>query len=138
MAAQAQSLASYFDSEIAQVLGACTACGKCVEICPVVPYAGLKDADPKAVAHGVVDFLAHRAPLTGSSATFAHACNGCGECIPASPEGVNPRKMFVLANTIHSGERTQTPQLFRNMSRPIRLIAGLHLFPPPLPPLLGP
>jgi ferredoxin len=49
MAAKAQSLVSYFDSEIAKVLGACTACGKCVEVCPVVPYAGLKDADPKAV-----------------------------------------------------------------------------------------
>ena len=37
MAAQTQSLASYFDSETAKVLGACTACGKCVEVCPVVP-----------------------------------------------------------------------------------------------------
>jgi ferredoxin len=51
----AQTLASYFDSETAKVLSACTACGKCVEMCPVVPYTGLKEADPKAIAHGVVD-----------------------------------------------------------------------------------
>jgi formate hydrogenlyase subunit 6/NADH:ubiquinone oxidoreductase subunit I len=37
MASQTQSLASYFDSEAAKVLGACTVCGKCVELCPVVP-----------------------------------------------------------------------------------------------------
>ena len=81
MAVQAQSLASYFDSETAKVLRACTACGKCVEVCPVVPYAGLKECDPKTVAHSVIDFLAHRSPLTGASATFAHACNGCGVCV---------------------------------------------------------
>ncbi len=138
MAAQAQSLANYFDSETAKVLGACTACGKCVEVCPVVPYAGLKDADPKTVAHGVVDFLAHRAPLAGVSATFAHACNGCGECIPACPEGVNPRKMLVLANTMHSGERNQTPQLFRKMSRAIRLMAGMQLLPAEFARVLNP
>jgi heterodisulfide reductase subunit D len=125
----AQTLASYFDSETAKVLSTCTACGKCVEVCPVVPYAGLKEADPKAVAGGVLDFLAHRAPLDGAPATFAHACNGCGECIPACPEGVNPRKMLVLANTMHSGERTRTPQLFRKMSRAIRLMAGMQLLP---------
>src|SRR5690242_7829621 len=107
MALQAQSLANYFSSETAMVLGACTACGKCVEVCPGVPSAGLKDPDPKAVAHGVVVFLAHRAPLAGASATFAHAGNGCGECIPACPEGVNPRKMLVLANTMHAGDRTE-------------------------------
>jgi heterodisulfide reductase subunit D len=129
MAPQEQSLANYFDSETAKILGACTACGKCVEVCPVVPYAGLKDADPKTVAHGVVDFLAHRAPLAGASASFAYTCNGCGECIPACPEGVNPRKMLVLANTMHAGERTQTPQLFRKMSRAIRLMAGMQLLP---------
>src|SRR5271155_844893 len=39
---------------------------------------------------------------------------------PRLPEGVNPRKMLVLANTMHAGERTQTPQLFRKMSRAIR------------------
>src|SRR5581483_5963663 len=33
----AQTLASYFDSETAKVLSACTACGKCVEVCLVVP-----------------------------------------------------------------------------------------------------
>lgn len=138
MAAQEQSLAKYFDSETAKILGACTACGKCVEICPVVPYAGLKDADPKAVAHGVVDFLAQRARLAGASASFAHTCNGCGECIPACPEGVNPRKMLVLANTMHAGERTQTPQLFRKVSRAIRLMAGMQLLPAEFARVLNP
>ncbi len=124
-----QKLASYFESETAKVLGACTACGKCVEVCPVVPYVGLKEAEPQTVMRGVVDFLGRRAPLAGAAAAFAQACNGCGECIPACPEGVNPRKMLVLANTVHAGERTHTPQLFRKMSRAIRLMAGMQLLP---------
>jgi Fe-S oxidoreductase len=134
----AQTLASYLESEIANVLDACTACGKCVEICPVVPYVGLKAADPKAVMHGVVDFLAHRRPLEGDSATFAHSCNGCGECIPACPEGVNPRKMLVLANTMDSAERKRTPQVFRKMSRAIRLMAGMQLLPAEFARVLNP
>jgi heterodisulfide reductase subunit D len=129
MTSQPQTLASYLDSETAKVMSACKACGKCVEVCPVVPYARLEDADPKAVTQGVIDFLAQRAPLAGDSARFAHACNGCGECIPACPEGVNPRKMLVLANTMHAGGHTETPQLFRKMSRAIRLMAGMQLLP---------
>ncbi len=133
-----QTLASYFDRETAKVLGACTACGKCVEVCPVVPYVGLKGAEPKAVASGVLDFLAQRAPLTEAAAAFAHACNGCGECIPQCPEGVNPRKMLVLANTMRAGERTGTPQLFRKMSRAIRLMAGMQLLPAEFARVLAP
>ena len=34
MAVHAQSLANYFDSETAKVLGACTACGKCAAVAP--------------------------------------------------------------------------------------------------------
>jgi heterodisulfide reductase subunit D len=138
MSTQMQSLSSYFDSETSKVLRACTACGKCVEVCPVVPYAGLKDSDPKAVAQGVIDFLAHREPLTVNAAAFVHACNGCGECIPACPEGVNPRKMLVLANTMRAGERTATPQLFRKMSRAIRLMAGMQLLPAEFARVLAP
>jgi Fe-S oxidoreductase len=46
--------------------------------------------------------------------------------------------MLVLANTIHSGERTQTPQLFRKMSRAIRLMAGMQLLPAEFARVLGP
>ena len=133
-----QSLASYFEGETAKVLNACTACGKCVEVCPVVPYAGLQGANPKTVVSGVLDFLARRAPLTEAAAAFAHACNGCGECIPQCPEGVNPRKMLVLANTMRAGERTGTPQLFRKMSRAIRLMAGMQLLPAEFARVLAP
>jgi heterodisulfide reductase subunit D len=138
MNAQAQSLTSYFAYETSKVLRACTACGKCVEVCPVVPYAGLKDSEPKTVAQGVIDFLASREPLSREAAAFAHACNGCGECIPVCPENVNPRKMLVLANTMHAGERTATPQLFRKMSRAIRLMAGMQLLPAEFARVLAP
>ena len=46
--------------------------------------------------------------------------------------------MLVLANTIHSGEHTRTPQLFRKMSRAIRLMAGMQLLPAEFARVLNP
>ena len=120
------------------LLSACTGCGRCVEVCPVVPFAGLSGADPKAIVSGVLGALAATAPLTGHAATWAHQCNGCGECIPACPEGVNPRQMIMLANTRDARHGTATPQLFRKMSRAIRLMAAMQLVPQDVRRLLQP
>lgn len=122
------------------ILEACTACGRCVEVCPVVPYAGLADADPEAIVGGVLGALAARAaiPLSGDAATWARQCNGCGDCIPACPEGVNPRQMIMLANTRDARHGSPTPQLFRKMSRAIRLMAAMQLVPEDVRRLLQP
>ena len=120
------------------ILSACTGCGRCVEACPVVPFAGLSGADPKAIVSGVLDALGGGAPLSGDAATWAHQCNGCGECIPACPEGVNPRQMIMLANTRDARHGTATPQLFRKMSRAIRLMAAMQLVPEDVRRLLQP
>jgi Fe-S oxidoreductase len=46
--------------------------------------------------------------------------------------------MLVLANTMHAGEHAQTPQLFRKMSRAIRLMAGMQLLPAEFARVLNP
>lgn len=122
------------------ILDACTRCGRCVEVCPVVPYAGLAASDPGAVVGGVLAALAatHAHPMEGDAATWAHQCNGCGACIPACPEGVNPRQMIMLANTRDGRHGTRTPQLFRKMARAIRLMAAMQLVPEDLRKLLQP
>ncbi len=120
------------------ILSACTGCGRCVEACPVVPFAGLSGADPKAIVSGVLGALGGGAPLSGDAATWAHQCNGCGACIPACPEGVNPRQMIMLANTRDARHGTATPQLFRKMARAIRLMAAMQLVPEDVRRLLQP
>lgn len=137
MATGALSLAEYLATETAAIATACTACGKCVEICPVTSYTELHGETPEAITRSVRGVLAGRAPSPGATA-WAHACNGCGECIPACPEGVNPRKMLVLANTLRAREERQTPELFRKMSRAIRLVAGMQLVPAEFARLLTP
>jgi Fe-S oxidoreductase len=110
----APSLEEFLDGQAARLASACTGCGRCVEVCPVVPYAGLDQATPADVVGGVLDTLRTGVALSGDSATWAHQCNGCSACIPACPESVNPRTLLMLANTAdaRSGGGA-APQLFR-------------------------
>jgi Fe-S oxidoreductase len=121
-----------------EITDACTTCGRCVEVCPVVPFADLAHADPKQLVAGVLAALRGDAPLSAESATWAHQCNGCGVCIPACPEQVNPRRMVMLANTQDARRGGSTPQLFRKMARAIRMMAAMQLVPEDLARLLQP
>lgn len=132
------ALGEFLDDATGSLLEACTRCGRCVQACPVVPLAGLIDADPKRVVSGVLDALGGAAPLAGESATFVHQCNGCGACIPACPEGVNPRRMVMLASTLDARHTGATPQLFRKMARAIRVMAAMQLLPADVARLLRP
>ena len=120
------------------ILQACTRCGHCVQACPVVPSAGLAGADPKAIVAGVLDALRGGAPLSADSATWVHQCNGCGACIPACADGVNPRRMIMLASTLDARRAGATPQLFRKMARAIRMMAAMQLLPDDVARLMRP
>jgi Fe-S oxidoreductase len=139
MTVEAQaSLADHIEKAVSDITAACTRCGTCVEVCPVVPFADMARADPDKVVTGVLETLNGAAPMSGASAKWAHQCNGCGACIPACPEGVNPRRMIMLANTQEAGQGGATPHLFRKMSRAIRLMAAMQLNPDDLNGLLRP
>lgn len=131
-------LSEFMADTAADIVSTCTGCGRCVEVCPVVPHAGLADAPTETVVGGVLDVLRRSADLTGDSATWAHQCDGCGICIPHCPEGVNPRTMLMLANSAAAAAHTDTPQLFRKMARAIRLMAAMQLAPADLARLIQP
>ncbi|HVL57109.1 MAG TPA: (Fe-S)-binding protein [Burkholderiaceae bacterium] len=137
-AAAAPALAAFVAESAAAIADACTRCGRCVQACPVVPTAGLAASDPAQIVGGVLATLRDDAPLAGESATWVHQCNGCGACIPACPEGINPRRMVMLASTQHARHDSATPQLFRKMARAIRTMAAMQLVPDDLARLLQP
>ncbi len=132
------ALADHIEKAVNDILNACTRCGACVEVCPVVPFADVSRENPDEVVAGVLRALDGEGAIPDASAKWAQQCNGCGVCLPACPEGVNPRQMIMLALTRSAGDQSKTPHLFRKMSRAIRLMAAMQLVPEDAARLLQP
>jgi len=105
-----QRLKQYEQQEAERILGACTRCGKCYEVCPMAQYSKAPGADSKAVVGGVL------AVLRGESGTpealgWIAVCTRSGVCVPACPENVNPKMMMRLARMTALGGRDRPAQL---------------------------
>jgi len=125
-------LQTYIDSETQAILDKCTTCGKCVEACPMLPYGNLQRADPERVVSGILDIL-RGGQGHDEARHWAQVCTASGSCIPACPEGINPRKMLNFAkHTLKSRDRLQQPAgdtYFKRMAQSIRLLAGTQMMP---------
>jgi Fe-S oxidoreductase len=117
----------------AAMLEACTRCGKCVEVCPVVRPAGVGDASPESVIAGVLDIV-----RTGEgpepSKAWAKGCALTGDCIAACDEAVNPRFLLAMARVAlakHSSElrnrRKQGVENFRLVADGVNVLARMQL-----------
>src|SRR3546814_16811283 len=111
------------DERVSEILDACTQCGRCVEVCPMVDPAGLDRADAKSIVGGVLDIL-RTGEGPADAERWATVCSGSGFCIPACAYGVNPR--FMLASARHAlapaqgdpeGPRQHGVALFNGMNR---------------------
>lgn len=125
----AASLDDFLSTESRAIARDCTACGKCVEVCPVVPFGLAASAAPKDVVGSVIGFLNGAPSMTDQADAWTSSCNGCGDCIPVCPEAINPRKMLMLAATKQSQTASKTPELFRRMARAIKIMAAMQLIP---------
>lgn len=125
----AASLDDFLNVEAHAIAGDCTACGKCVEICPVVPFGAAASAAPKDMVGSVISFLNGAPSMTGQADAWTSTCNGCGDCIPVCPEAINPRKMLMLAATKQAQTASKTPELFRRMARAIKIMVAMQLIP---------
>src|SRR5262245_44170007 len=87
----------YLAGEKHDILENCTACGKCVEVCPMPQYDPLLQATSPVQVVTEVLALLRRGAASPAARAWAMSCSNSGRCIPVCPEGVNPRKMLALA-----------------------------------------
>jgi heterodisulfide reductase subunit D len=114
------------------VLNSCTNCGRCFEVCPMTAPAGLADRSAAGVTRGVLDIL-RGGEGTPDAARWAQVCSGSGSCIPACPEGVNPRFMLALARVAMqrraepAEQRSKGSAAFSKMGRGVRVLSRMQL-----------
>lgn len=106
----------------AEMLAACTRCGKCVEVCPVTGPAGVGDAAPAAVIAGVLDIVRSGDGPEPSKA-WAKGCALTGDCIEACDEAVNPRFLLAMARAAMAKRTTELRERRRKGVENFRLVA---------------
>ena len=101
---EANSMAAFVEAESHRMLEACTKCGRCLDVCPMAPYAAaeLQGTPSPDVVGGVLDVLRGE---KGSPQALAwiRICTGSAECVPACPHDVNPKLMLRIGRMIASG-----------------------------------
>ena len=125
----------FMEERITHITEACTHCGKCYEVCPMVPYSDVEGAEPERVTKSVIDILNDR-PHEPEGALWAKACQKSGVCIEACPEDVNPREMLTYAKLKLQNIESEEADIqeagrayFQDLSRKIRFMAALQLEP---------
>jgi Fe-S oxidoreductase len=126
------ALEAYIEAETQTILQDCTTCGKCVDVCPMLPYGNVQGADSAHVVGGILDIL-RGGQGHDEARRWAQVCTASGSCIPACPEGINPRKMLNLAkHTLKNQQRLQQSSgdtYFKRMAQSIRLLVGTQMMP---------
>ena len=130
-----QAFAGAFAARVqADILDACTACGACVDACPMALPGGVDTADKPAVVRGVLDLIAG-GEGTADARRWTDVCSGSGLCIPACDYGVNPRFMMYVARATarrradSAAAETQATAGFTALAQSVRTLARLQLSP---------
>jgi Fe-S oxidoreductase len=100
----ASALREFLKRETERILGACTLCGKCVEVCPMTRYSPpMAGVDPKTVVTGIHALLRGERAGAAEALGWASVCVRSESCVPACPENVNPMMMVRIARMNASG-----------------------------------
>lgn len=78
---------------IDQFVSQCTACGLCVEVCPIAADTALKRESPEAVMVEILD-LFRDGKIGALARTRIYSCLFCNTCLSACPQGLNPGLTF--------------------------------------------
>src|SRR5215470_1616749 len=123
---------SAVSGRVADMLDACTKCGKCYDVCPIVEPAGIAAAGPDVIT-GVLDIV-RTGDGPAASRAWANSCVLSGECIEACDYGVNPRFLLAMArvamtraNNDPFTRRKLGVDNFRTMSRGATVLPRIQL-----------
>ena len=106
----------------AEMLDACTRCGKCVEVCPMAKPAGVGDAAPEYVISGVLDIV-RTGEGPAASKAWAKGCALTGDCIAACDYDVNPRFLLAMARVALAKDSSELRSRRRQGVENFRLVA---------------
>ncbi|MFM9885855.1 MAG: 4Fe-4S dicluster domain-containing protein [Burkholderiales bacterium] len=110
-AKEADGVKALLAQERAAILDKCTQCGRCFEVCPMVPYdAALAAHPPRAVVAGIIDILQER-PGSQPALRWTQMCTKSGVCDEHCPEHISPKMMLRLARIIALGGMGHAAQL---------------------------
>jgi Fe-S oxidoreductase len=106
----------------------CTACGACFAACPMPDHVGIREADARAVAAGLVQ-LANGEAGPADTVKWVGACTHSGLCVGACPErdkGLDAMLLVRIAkqraiNETHQLKPKQDPTLFPRVKTFARL-----------------
>jgi Fe-S oxidoreductase len=117
---------------VAEMVDACTRCGKCVEACPITDPAGVT-ASPREVIDGVLDIV-QQGEGNEFARRWASSCVLSGECIKACDEGVNPRFLLAMARVAIARDKDELPARrrqgvsdFRKLSQDVTVLSRMQL-----------
>jgi Fe-S oxidoreductase len=105
-------LAPRIAEEGARLAAACTACGACVQACPMTGFArGVTEADPGTVAAGMRALLLGegRDAVPAESRAWIGACTRSALCTPACPETLDVALMMRFASMRARGALGEAP-----------------------------
>jgi heterodisulfide reductase subunit D len=127
------SFEAALDGRVADMLDACTRCGKCVEVCPSVKPAGIAEASSEDIIGGVLDIV-RSGDGPEASRRWAASCMLSGECIKACDYGVNPRFLLAMARLAIAKAGSELPdrrrlgvERYRDLSRDVTALSRLQL-----------
>lgn len=98
-----------FEKEKKRFITKCTACGLCVEPCPMVPFTALKNMDSQRIIEEVLILFQHGIS-SQAVRDRVYSCLYCNTCKPHCPEGLIPALGFLLARKILSDINDPVPE----------------------------
>src|SRR5262245_28492770 len=119
--------------DVQEMLGSCTRCCKCVEVCPSVEPAGISDMKSEDLIGGILE-LVRTGNGPEASRKWAQSCMRSGACIEACDYGVNPRFLLSMArlgiaksDNGLAERRRQGVEKYRDGNRGVSMLSRLQL-----------